>query len=151
MENKIANQQTATVGNILLGEELFGKRILNVSRYILWGKVEYVIDLSGYLVISDNKLKSIFGSEKTFERFKLDQIERNPFKKIGGYALNMFDLSEYIFVERLNCFINNEYYFLLRNIENTDLKERIWVENIRNEYHFSIGHGFKRYTSKFFA
>ena len=152
MQNQLQiNPETCHIAKHLLGEELYGKRILNVSKYILWSKVEYVIRLSGYLVISDNKLKAIYGSEKTFNRFDFDKKQENTFNRIGGYALNNIDLSELIFVEKLNCFIEKDYFFLLKNIDFPDLKETIWIENIDNKYHFKIGSGFKQYTSEFFA
>lgn len=149
---KSENQhQCPTFAKPLLGEELYGKRVLNVSKYILWGKVEYTIRLSGYLVVSGNKLKAIYGSEKMLDRFNFDKKQQNPFNRIGGYALNNVDLAELVFVEKLNCFIQKDYFFLLKNIDFSDLKETIWIENIDNKYHFKIGSGFKRYTSEFFA
>lgn len=150
MQNTLQiNPETGNRAKLLLGEEFYGKRLLSVTKYSIWNKVEYVIRLSGYLVINDGKLKSIFGCEKTFQRFDFDKKETNPFKKIGGYALNNIDLDELIFVEKLNCFIQKEYYHLIKNIESSDLKHTIWIDEKNDGYHFRIG--FKRYVSEFFA
>ena len=149
MKNSTTKPFNTANSNAMLGEEFYGKRLLSVTKYSIWNKIEYVIRLSGYLVISDGKLKSIFGSEKIFKRFDFDKKETNPFKKIGGYALNNIDLDELIFIEKLNCFIQKKYYHLIKNIELSDLKHTIWIDEKSEGYHFRIG--FKRYVSEFFA
>ena len=71
MEKQNTETFNTANGNAMLGEEFYGKRLLSVTKYSIWNKIEYVIRLSGYLVISDGKLKSIFGSEKIFKRFRI--------------------------------------------------------------------------------
>lgn len=126
-------------------EQLNGKRVLNVSEYYCWGSTEYVIRLSGYLCINNNELKVLYGSEKTYSRFRHDQNEENPFKKLGGYALNKIDLNDLIFIEEFGCFVPKEYYYLIKNLNPSDIKHTVWIKKNKSESKFNYRIGYKQF------
>lgn len=84
-------------------------RILKVSYNHLGSYEEFVIDLTGYLVKSGSSLKAIYGGVSTYNRYISDIQESNPFKKVGGYALNNIEESELVFIESLGCYIRKDY------------------------------------------
>lgn len=133
---------------IPINQNLDGRKLLDVTNHSYWGDAEFVIRLSGRLIVDNNELKAIYGSEKTFNRYIHDRNENNPFKRLGGYALNRTNLNELIFIEVLNCFVPKEYYYLVEQLNSDDLKHTIWIKKRSKDENYNYRIGYKQFELK---